>query len=345
MSEQVFISYRRVGGDVTAKLICETLKGRGYTVFYDYDSINNGRFDTRIFAAIEDCTDFIVVLSEDALDNCVNQDDWVRWEIRHALKYNKNIVPVMVPEFKFPDNLPGDIADVAKFQGVKFVMDYFDSVMSSITSRLISQPAVTVSSHDQETKSNEPKGFLASLFGFGNKKPVPEPAPAPKPQPKSDASASNGLSFERFGDSYIVTGLGYCNDRYVVIPKIYCGLPVTSIGKLHSFGSSSIIYNRCSPKRIKIPNSVTEIGQEAFYGLNELESVNVPSSVNKIGKGAFMKGTYPVAEIIYDGTMEMWDAIRFAPEWIKLNYGNTLVHCVDGVIDLKQRENEQKRKK
>ena len=46
MSEQVFISYRRVGGDVTAKLICEALKNRGYTVFYDFDSLHGGHFDS-----------------------------------------------------------------------------------------------------------------------------------------------------------------------------------------------------------------------------------------------------------------------------------------------------------
>ena len=42
MSEQVFISYRREGGDIIAKLICESLKNNGYTVFYDYDSISGG---------------------------------------------------------------------------------------------------------------------------------------------------------------------------------------------------------------------------------------------------------------------------------------------------------------
>jgi len=42
MFEQIFISYRRDGGDVTAKLICEALKNRGFTVFYDYDSISGG---------------------------------------------------------------------------------------------------------------------------------------------------------------------------------------------------------------------------------------------------------------------------------------------------------------
>ena len=47
MSEQIFISYRRDGGDVTAKLICEALKNRGFSVFYDFDSLLGGYFDSR----------------------------------------------------------------------------------------------------------------------------------------------------------------------------------------------------------------------------------------------------------------------------------------------------------
>ena len=53
MTEQVFISYRRSGADVSAKLICEALKNYGFTVFYDYDSLRGGYFDTRIINAID----------------------------------------------------------------------------------------------------------------------------------------------------------------------------------------------------------------------------------------------------------------------------------------------------
>ena len=38
MKEQIFISYRREGGTVIARLICESLKNEGYSVFYDYVS-------------------------------------------------------------------------------------------------------------------------------------------------------------------------------------------------------------------------------------------------------------------------------------------------------------------
>ena len=140
MKEQIFISYRRDGGDVTAKLICEALKNKGYTVFYDHDSIGNGRFDERILDAIRGCTDFLLVLSSEALDRCANPDDWVRQEIRYALRHGKNIVPVMLDGFAFPKTLPPDIADVTRYNGAPFSMDHYDGDLDVIMSRFASSP-------------------------------------------------------------------------------------------------------------------------------------------------------------------------------------------------------------
>ena len=131
-----------------------------------------------------------------------------------------------------------------------------------------------------------------------------------------------------------MTGLGYCKDMYVVIPKFYRNLPVIGVGKLHNYSNLTVVGR--GVKRVKIPNTVTEICQDAFNGLLELESVTIPISVNKIGKNAFMKATTaPVPEIVYEGTKEMWNKIRFSPDWVKHSCGSTVVVCSDGVIELK----------
>ena len=137
MSEQIFISYRREGGDIYAKAICDALKVRGFTVFYDFDSLQGGFFDERIIRAIEECTDFVLILPQGALDRCHNEDDWVHLEIKHALKCGKNIIPVMLPGFTFPQNLPDDIACISKINGIPFIMAYFDrAVIPEIIDRL-----------------------------------------------------------------------------------------------------------------------------------------------------------------------------------------------------------------
>ena len=56
---------------------------------------------------------------------------------------------------------------------------------------------------------------------------------------------------------------------------------VTSIGDHAFYGCSSLA-------EVIIPNSVTSIGDHAFYGCSSLSSIVIPDSVNSIGEGAFL---------------------------------------------------------
>lgn len=136
---QIFISYRRKGGDVVAKLICSELKNRGFTVFYDYDSLKGGYFDSHITDAIQHCNDFILVLPRRALARCRHKNDWVRQEIICALEANKNIIPVMVDGFEFPKKMLPEISDIARCNGVRFEMAYLDAVIDKIVEKFDSQ--------------------------------------------------------------------------------------------------------------------------------------------------------------------------------------------------------------
>jgi hypothetical protein len=92
----IFISYRRDGGDITAGRIADRLKQLGYSVFLDVESLRSGNFNEQLNSLIEKCKDFIVILPENALDRCVNEDDWLRLEVQHAIKHKKNIIPIML---------------------------------------------------------------------------------------------------------------------------------------------------------------------------------------------------------------------------------------------------------
>ncbi len=110
---QVFVSYRREGGRDLARNIYERLSMSGYITFFDYDSMRNGKFNTQIFEAIDQATDFILVLSKGALNRCSNDDDWVRTEIEYALNKGKNIVLVASEDFReFPSDLPKSISSI-----------------------------------------------------------------------------------------------------------------------------------------------------------------------------------------------------------------------------------------
>ena len=109
MKNQIFISYRRDGGEVMAHTLNDKLTARGYQVFYDIESLKSGAFDTKLYEEIEACTDFILVLPKNGLDNCRYEADWVRCEIVHALKHKKNIIPLLVNGFTFPSELPSSM--------------------------------------------------------------------------------------------------------------------------------------------------------------------------------------------------------------------------------------------
>lgn len=74
----IFISYRRNGGEHTAKIIRDRLNKLGYKVFYDVESLRSGICNEKLYSVIDECTDFVLILSPGALDRCVNEDDWVR---------------------------------------------------------------------------------------------------------------------------------------------------------------------------------------------------------------------------------------------------------------------------
>lgn len=276
MSEQIFISYRREGGDVTAKLICEALKNRGFTVFYDYDSLHGGFFDSRILKAIEECNDFVLVLPPNSLDRCVNEDDWVRLEIRHALEHGKNIIPVLLPGFSFPAKLPNDIAEVARYNGVQFVMAYFDAVITTMIDRFASGG----NSSERKISKAAPKVVTATH--------VTQSVPQPKPSIPNDGqqTASEGLKYTLIdeGNSYSV-GQGTCTDTEIVIPSTYDEKPVTKI-------ENKAFYKCSSLTSIVISENITAIANTAFRGCSSLTSVDLPSNLTHIGFEAFSHCSY-----------------------------------------------------
>lgn len=129
----IFISYRRKGGYETAKHLYDLLTRDGYSVSFDIDTLRNGDFDVSLFSRIEECKDFILIVDKHAFDRTVDSSldkkkDWLRCELSHALRHNKNVIPIMLAGVEgFPENLPSDIAAVAMKNGPRHSMYYFDS--------------------------------------------------------------------------------------------------------------------------------------------------------------------------------------------------------------------------
>ena len=135
----IFISYRRDGGSETAKMIRDTLVEKGYRVFLDIESLRSGQFNTELYNVIDNSKDILVVLPENGLDRCVDENDWVRLEIEHAKEKNKNIIPIFLKNFSFPDELPESLEFIRTQNGISANTDYYDAFIGHLVEFLQSK--------------------------------------------------------------------------------------------------------------------------------------------------------------------------------------------------------------
>ena len=141
MAYDIFISYRRKGaGAGVAGELQAKLENLGYKVFLDVDEIGSGQFPEQIEKAISECTDFILVLSPGTLDRCVEEEDWVRREILHAQKQNKNILGVGLPGFIMPEAeaLPDPLKPMTTIQVFSWTHEYRTASFEKIAENLVS---------------------------------------------------------------------------------------------------------------------------------------------------------------------------------------------------------------
>lgn len=132
----IFISYRREGGYAMARLLYECFHNAGLSVFLDLEELRAGPFNEKLYEAIEKSENFVLVLPPKAMDRCGAENDWLRLEIEHAIKHKKNIIPIMMEGFKFPDDLPPSLQVVPFFNGVQSSREYFDATIKKAISML-----------------------------------------------------------------------------------------------------------------------------------------------------------------------------------------------------------------
>ena len=63
-----------------------------------------------------------------------NERDWLRLEIARAIATGRNIVPIIMRGFQFPDQqeLPEDLNTLPNYQSVEYNHSYFEAMIAKI---------------------------------------------------------------------------------------------------------------------------------------------------------------------------------------------------------------------
>jgi tetratricopeptide (TPR) repeat protein len=139
IEKTVFISYRRT--NVFAALaISQNLTQHGYDVFFDFQGIASGDFESVILENVRARAHFLILLTPSALERCSEPGDWLRREIDTALETKRNIVPLMFGGFDFgapaiAPHLTGKLADLKRYNGLSVPAEYFLEAMGRLRDR------------------------------------------------------------------------------------------------------------------------------------------------------------------------------------------------------------------
>lgn len=136
----VFVSYRRDKGSEVARYLAERLSKRGYRAFLDVDSLGSGEWGKELQQRIDECPDFVAVVTDGYFLRCENADDVVRKEIARALETRATVIPLLVGDGKIPPDLPADISGISAHNGVRYLHEYANQAIEKVCGFLQSTP-------------------------------------------------------------------------------------------------------------------------------------------------------------------------------------------------------------
>ncbi|XP_073836198.1 sterile alpha and armadillo motif isoform X4 [Musca autumnalis] len=254
----VFVSYRRSNGSQLASLLKVHLQLRGFSVFIDVERLEAGKFDNGLLNSIRQAKNFVLVLTPNALERCVDDNDckdWVHREIVAALNSNCNIIPIIDNQFSWPESerLPEDMRSVCHFNGVTWIHDYQDACIDKlerfmrgeknidrITAMTPGTPSSTVTY--QRMHSNDSDYSVAGSNAGGSN--------------CGSGGGNNGSSVNGGGQASHQANRyrqSASPARQRLGPGGAGGSMISSTGKLGSTGSQLSVFGRGSSKRNMLP--------------------------------------------------------------------------------------------
>lgn len=136
MIYDIFISYKRKSL-ATANNLYYRLTTRGYSTFFDLEEMRKDNFNVQLLNYIENAKDVFVLLEEGSLDACKQgnwEDDWFCKEIAHALKTKRNIIPILIGDYKMPKQefFPNELQELSLKNAPEFSFSYFEEYLNKL---------------------------------------------------------------------------------------------------------------------------------------------------------------------------------------------------------------------
>lgn len=127
----------------------------------------------------------------------------------------------------------------------------------------------------------------------------------------------DGSFYSKDGKTLIRYAVGKKDDHFT-IPE-----HVTTIGEQSFYGAVNL-------KSITLPSALESIGSLAFGYCTSLESIRIPATVKSIGSGAFA-GSKLLLQVFYDGTLQEWEQV--SKFYWATSMGEYTVFCTDASIN------------
>lgn len=130
----------------------------------------------------------------------------------------------------------------------------------------------------------------------------PEEDTAPEADANEVSTSAEDFEYQIWGDTVTITAyLGHDSD--VSVPAKIDGKKVTKIGQQAFFGDNEI-------KNVKLPSGIVSIELCAFYQCSALQKINIPAGVKKIGNNAF-DGCKKLESIKFPAALEKIERAAF----------------------------------
>ena len=269
-----FISYRRSETSLEVKNLYDALKERGFSTFCDIYSLGSGKFTDDIKNAIDNCTNFLLVLGSHSLERCTSKQDWLYKEISEALNKGKNIICVFTEKFDFPD-LPDEIDSIKSHNGVFFDIFYFDAFIDKLVSKfLVTENTKTESDDTRDFLIQD--GILVKYVGNAQIVKIPNRVTSIGKYAFKDKTRIVKLLFS---DNIEAIDEG-AFERCIFITHVTLPVSLKRLGKR----SFSRCYNLAY---VEFGNMLEQIDEKCFSFCERLKYLQLPSSLKNIHPSAF----------------------------------------------------------